>query len=489
MRTRPELATETALGLPLTDVRDLLRAWRYGPSRSVWALGERRRIDPRIVALVLDHAARTGLTGDEEDVTGETRHGLTRAGQALAQASARMPMKREKASARLEMLVAACQRIAGRADFPYRVAELWLYGSLLDPTVAAVGDVNIALRWREAPGFTPEAAYQRACEIARRLAIVPPAGREPAITIPAEVRRYALYDGGRPAIVQERPIGELADLACPCRCLYDADRGGVVTDPVLPHHPDSPGRHPRFVDPDARPTVPQAGDGRPIRASLLNERDASRFRYERYGPWPAGDGRYQRLRRQPSFESLFLDRASGKDGLVDNAVARRLSLRRCDGEVRTAYVCGSFDERRGYPDRAHPPIRASAACLIERRVVRMPDRIQYRLRILRTDRLGPLGRDGADAVLMTWWLHTLACADLYNLRQAAQAKGERRPVTLHWRVDGDTPLDERLRQTLKETPHLGHVNPGRLNAEHLSTKNPEKETDHADDEAVRAVPA
>ena len=453
--TTPEIATEFVLGLPLTRVRDLLRAWRYGPSRSIWALAERSRIDPRLIALVLDHADRVGLTAEETDPAGDTRLGLSRAGYALAHASARPPTKRDRASARLEMLVARCQQINARADLPFRVAELWIYGSLLDPNRKAVGDINIALRWADAPGLSTEAALDRYYTLARALAVAPPGDREPADAIPPIVRRYTLYDGGRPGLIQERPLGELVDLACPCRCLFDASRGGVVHDPVLPHHPRSLGRDPRFRDPGDVPRVPEAGTGKPIRASLLNEREASQFRYERYGPWPAGDPRYQRLRHQPNFESLFLDRAAGKDALVTNAVARRLSLRRCDGQARTAFVCGQFDLRRGYPERRYPPIRASASCLVERRVVRRPDRIQYRLRVLRTDRLGPLGRDSADPYLMAWWLHTLAVADLEGLRRAAQAAGERRPVQLHWRVVGDSPLDQRLKTVLEGTPHLG----------------------------------
>ena len=56
---------------------------------------------------------------------------------------------------------------------------------------------------------------------------------------------------------------------------------------------------------------------------------------------------------------------------------------------------------------------------------------------------------------MAWWLHTLAVADLEGLRRAAQAAGERRPVQLHWRVVGESPLDQRLKTVLDGTPHLG----------------------------------
>lgn len=448
--SRERLLHDQVLGYPLSTVRDLLKLWSYAQSRSIWILAQRTKIDPRIIALLLDHAHLNGLL-----IEGAIRPRLSEEGQALIEASARKPLPRDRASARLEMLIAQCDRINARPEFPYRISEVWLFGDMLDPTIKAVTSLNLAVRWVTSPGLTREEALARAILAASKLHLVPDGYRPPEESLPGRLRDYILYEGGKPAFITESSIGYLADRACPCRCLYADERGGVVHDPILPQHPDSI-EHNRVGYPSKPiPDLPPAGLSQPVSAHLFNERDSGRFRYETYGPWGALDPRYLSLRHQPNFESVFLDRTLKKDGLATNAVTRRLNLRRCDGRIRTAFVCGHLDLKRSYPDRSIPPIRPNASLILERRIVKMKDRIQYRIRILKTDRLGALTRGDSDVLLMVWWIHTLAVADIEGVRHAAKARGDARPLQLHWTVLGSTPLDEKLKTELKATPHLG----------------------------------
>lgn len=439
---------DTFLGAPLPAAKRLLRAWRYGSTRAIWPLAEQARLAPAHALAILDVAERLGLIA-ETDEPDARQPSLSPEGRGLAHASTARARARAPESARLEDIVTRASKLAARTDVPFEIGEIWLSGDLLDPTASRIGTTDLAITYEDRAG-TPAAILDQYYAQAHRLALVAPAGRNPAETLPPLVRSAILYDGGRPGRVRETGIAALIARGIPCRCLYDRTRGGIVHDPLLPYHPDSPEAKQRPVlIPDGIAPPPY----RVFDARLLNPRETVPDRYERFGPWPPDDPIYGVMRAQPATEALVLARADGKDGLSDNALTRRLRLRRCDGRARFVLALGHIDLRKPYPDRAIPPLRPEVGASIERRIVRHRTHTEYRLRVLTLDRLGTSrARTDAQAALLAWWIHIIASADRIGLLESPRT-GREIHTTL--RVRADAPLAESLTALIASTPGLG----------------------------------
>ncbi len=441
------------LDTPVSRLQALLRAWRYGPTRSVWPLAERIRLSPQRTLVLLEGARRAGLIGDTDEPYA-VQPSLTPEGVQAAHHRQPIPKARARASARLEGIIARVVGLEARADLPFQIDQVWLSGEMLDPHAGEIGAITLTIVHHDEGARLD--ALTRYYDLARRFAMTIPAGQNPADSLPPQVRSWLIYDGVRPGQVRERPIQALLARPTPCRCLYDRRRGGVVHDPILAHHPEARVEEDTLAPCDLRAILALPSERyRPFDARLLNAREIVAHRYERFGPWPSRDPRYAAIRSQGIDEAAFLVASEKRITLADNVVSRRLTLRRIDGRARIALALGQRDPRKAYLDRSLPPVRAQIAAVVERRIVRRRTGTEYRLQVARTDRLkGPRDEMGVQADLLTWWLHILASTDREGLRLDPLSP---HPITVTVRVLGDSPFDQALKKALERTPEFGQT--------------------------------
>jgi hypothetical protein len=147
---------DTVANVPLWAIKDMLR--------------QRDSFSGQIVAFELGLPAERGqaifdglvqqgfLEPDDE---GFDFYRSSTKGRSLAQAKFARRLARDKAAALLAQLVARAEAINANADLAHVVAELRLYGSLLNET-AEVGDVDIAFALNDRPGIGSRAAASKA---------------------------------------------------------------------------------------------------------------------------------------------------------------------------------------------------------------------------------------------------------------------------------------------------------------------------------------
>lgn len=145
------------LGVPLLKVRNLLQAWHgAGRRKNVEQFSRKRGIElPQVTTAILVEELRDrGFIGDATGDFGiPIEDGLTTKGKALGSAKATARTPKEKASKVFDGLLDAAERINARSDLQFRVREIWLFGSMVDPDKADVGDIDFCLEFDRPPAF------------------------------------------------------------------------------------------------------------------------------------------------------------------------------------------------------------------------------------------------------------------------------------------------------------------------------------------------
>lgn len=146
------------VGRPAAEVRDFLRELR-DRLHSTAAFAEQFDLTPaEAVELIkaLDDAgfveasepARTYRIGRHEpdNLDGVVLWTTTISGSALAKARIGNPMRRAKAEALLESVIARAREMNASDDYLHWIEELVLYGSLARPGDAPMGDIDLGVR-------------------------------------------------------------------------------------------------------------------------------------------------------------------------------------------------------------------------------------------------------------------------------------------------------------------------------------------------------
>ena len=168
---------------------------------------------------------------------------LTVAGRAVLSATAAPRMKKAKAEKLFEGVLLNARAVNSDPKAILSIRKIWLFGSMVDESKSDVGDIDFVVEWdrREVvrakltswvdeleqyvrvnyPGLLPD-GYDRFHHSAEEIFLA-----------------RMLYGKRRAPVIAPNSLTTLKDLHRPCRLVFDASRGGIVDDPVLPHHPDS----------------------------------------------------------------------------------------------------------------------------------------------------------------------------------------------------------------------------------------------------------
>lgn len=177
---------------------------------------------------------------------------------ARAKVTARTPLA--KARAVLSELLDRIDLLNADPEAVTRVDEVWLFGSLMRHE-NSVGDIDLAIsRSRDARfGDKLHLQDEEAKRLVARFKDAPQFFDWPWERIDWLYKR-AIFGARRPPLLSGAQDGttDLQSLAVPCRLIYDRARGGRVDDPVLPRHPDSPGRANTLSPPEDMPDLTPA---------------------------------------------------------------------------------------------------------------------------------------------------------------------------------------------------------------------------------------
>jgi predicted nucleotidyltransferase len=135
-------------GLPAPIAREVMRLFnREVPER---LLGFCVKDDDREFSEIAQALASEGLLEfDHTDADGEDWWRPTIKGKALAQASFRPPVTRGTAERLLKEVIERAQCFNAAPAHLVEIAELVVFGSYLDPTVDRLGDLDLAVKFRE----------------------------------------------------------------------------------------------------------------------------------------------------------------------------------------------------------------------------------------------------------------------------------------------------------------------------------------------------
>lgn len=418
------------MGVPLIKVRNVLRSWRYGASRDPREIAGRKDVmlDPRTVMVLLEELRDRSLIGIEGEDTAHPHDGLTEAGKALAGASGQRRTPKERAGRLVADLLERSRQINARTDLPFSVQEIWLFGSMIDPSRADVADIDIAIRFGRPEAFETtffERFRDLALEMGGRSAV--DAGGVLGLIRPEMYVVNQLLFGGHKRLFSVGTIEELQDLACPCRMIFDAARGGAVDDPVLPRHPKSAGRAAHIGEQRSLPDL--FALRQPIQPIAADLTDSERYYGDEQiavGPWSADDPRARLLADAPRSISV-LKGAGLPERIKPNVVTKRFRPAGLDQRNRAAVLISE----PVYPDPAQPwqtALMPNIGLVLSRSFVEEVDTVTYRVEVLEAVHKG-VSIDFLSACKAVWWIYLLASTDLERLiRRDMEGESERRPA-------------------------------------------------------------
>jgi len=242
------------------------------------------------------------------------------------------------------------------------VDKVWLFGSVMREE-ETVGDIDLAIETVRNPVFEDEAKFrQRLTEVTNMA--------------PASLNYFNATDWhGLRAVFGERRhpllagahIGarDLILLGVPCRLVWDRSRGGRVNDPILPRHPDSPGRSNTVPAPRKLPNLrPPDVIPAPMNAKWLSS-------YSRYGRETVSH------KALISIDDPDLDLNYSCQVLTDDIREAVERVAMPAGWVPNSYAEGGFDGRKkvllAYSDVFRDPENEWAASVILQRSYRAQD--------------------------------------------------------------------------------------------------------------------
>ncbi len=238
-------ASDRIAGFSPALFRKTLRTFA-GRSNPGQLIGQALFSDTRQGAIVYEECLDRGMIqppGVDESRTRRTHRGVTAAGiSVIGSASSRMP--KAKAEKCLSDLLDRIEAMNASPDTTRLIDEIWVFGSMLRD-VETVGDIDIAVV--SSCGRPDLEGKARIKEITRQFRDRrgPYKSIDSMIGMEEWLEKTAIFGGRMPKIFSGFHGGydDLLALAVPCRLVYDRSRGGRVSDPVLPRHPKSTGRH------------------------------------------------------------------------------------------------------------------------------------------------------------------------------------------------------------------------------------------------------
>ncbi|MDE4914518.1 nucleotidyltransferase domain-containing protein [Methylobacterium sp. 092160098-2] len=396
------------LGVPLLKVRNLLQAWHQsGRFRNIGQISRKRGIElPRATTAVLVEELRDrGFIGDVAgDFVIPVVDGLTAKGRALGSAKATARTQKEKALRVFDGLLEAAERINARGDLPFRVREIWLFGSMVDPDRADVGDIDFCLEFDRPPAFDD---WDEAMERYRALA------RELDAPYSADaytwVKERMLYGARRHQLLAPNDVDHLVRMGNPCRLAFDDRRGGRVDDAVLARHPGSSGRDPSMPEPSRMPDMAApSGSFGPVHIELLIPMDLDTKGFADSFPswtnsWPAVRANHRYFGRPPEIVS---DPASEDVKFLPEDI----DPSRCDGRAAFAMVVLPPNSLRDDDGSAAP----RCALVVGRSIDVGQDGFVYRLNI---EQFSDGGREPTEDMLIMarWVLNACMQADIERI--------------------------------------------------------------------------
>ncbi|MHC2020400.1 hypothetical protein [Methylobacterium sp. CM6247] len=434
------------LGIPLIKIRNLLRGWRHGDRRDLWRLAVRKDIDldPRTVMVLLEELRDRGLLGLEEQEHGPPKDGLTEAGLALSGAIARRRTPKPHAQAILDRFLDACATVNETKNLPFDVRQVWLFGSMIDAAKADVGDIDLVVEQGRPEAFaTWDRAQARFKELGKEMGAPRQSGLMSIIGDQRFVERKLLHGDQRHALLSMNSSDELRDMACPCQLIFDASRGGRVSDPVLPRHPDSIGRSNRIAEKRRMPDLSDRRQPlRPISASLMTRRYIGYQTLKAVGPWPEDSWAYRGVDKFASAMGIIAD------GIVPpryerNALTKRMQFSECDGRERVGLLL--IETRQIDPGTLHAGYAYSplAAIVLKRTLHENGSALTYSLDVVEADHLGK-GVEYAWSLAFEWWIHFMATADLERIIRREQETGSEFELTASISFSADRSIAEML---------------------------------------------
>ena len=406
---------QTFLGLPLTAVRDVLLAWNRPDNRNAWTVAARTGLPPWTSAVIIEEAKLRGLIHPTRILDGERSRGnLTEAGLLLATARAMKRTQRAKALRVFENFLDGCEAINRRDDLPFEVEQVWVFGSILDEDKRDVGDIDFVPVIRNAklrPGTDTHGDWY--WDLAREL------GVERQVTLSnlyELVESRILYGGRRHFLFAPTHLHDLHSLACRCRLVFDAARGGRVDDAVLPMHPDARKRDDTIGSPKSMPGLePTDNPIVPVAASLivpeLSPDHATRKAYFLGGEH---QGKVSLFAWYDPFRTGVLTDGVEPRDAAGVGFLKELDLRGCDDRGRVGLFVPGEERSPG------------CGVILERRIHRAGDVVRYVFEIQQ------YAQDGADTInecseSLTFALHAVLQADIERIfRLDAEAGVETR---------------------------------------------------------------
>ena len=414
------------LGVPLVKVRNLLQAWHQsGRPRNIEQISRKRGIElPQATTAVLVEELRDrGFIGDVAgDFVIPVVDGLTAKGRALGSAKATARTQKEKARQVFDGLLDAAELINARNDLPFRVREIWLFGSMVDPDKADVGDIDFCLEIDRPPAFDDwDEAMKRYRALAREL--------DAPYSADAYkwVKERMLYGARRHQLLAPNNVDRLIRMGSPCRLAFDERRGGRVDDAVLARHPRSSGRDPSMPEPSRMPDMAApSGSFGPVHIGLLIPTDLDKRGFADSFPswtnsWPAVRANHRYYGRPPEVVS---DPASEAVEFLPEDI----DPSRCDGRAAFAMVVLPPDPVRNYDGSASP----RCALVVGRTIDAGEDGFVYRLNI---EQFSDGGRDPTEDMLLMarWVLNACMHADIERIALRSREAG----VSFDLRVELD----------------------------------------------------
>jgi predicted nucleotidyltransferase len=406
------------LGVPLLKVRNLLQAWHQsGRLTNIEQISRKRGIElPQATTAVLVEELRDrGFIGDVAgDFVIPVVDGLTAKGRALGSAKATARTQKEKARQVFDGLLDAAERINARNDLPFRVREIWLFGSMVDPDKADVGDIDFCLEIDRPPAFDDwDEAMKRYRALARELDAPYSAD---AYTW---VKERMLYGARRHQLLAPNDVDRLVRMGNPCRLAFDDRRGGRVDDAVLARHPKSSGRDPSMPEPSRMPDMAApSGHFGPVHIGLLIPTDLDKRGFaDSFPTWttsrPAVRSRDRYYGRPPEIVS---DPASETVEFMPEDI----DSSKCDGRSSFAMVVMPPDPVRN-DDGSFDP---GCTLVIGRSIDAGQDGFVYRLNI---EQFSDGGREPTEDMLIMarWVLNACMQADIERIALRSREAGVR----------------------------------------------------------------
>ncbi|MBY3158363.1 hypothetical protein HFO56_39375 [Rhizobium laguerreae] len=234
---------DTFLGYPATTLKSLLTSWSRGKHDAIWLASVRSlNLSVGACAAFLDECHQRGFfeirQPAERPAEGSGTDDwlvLSVRGLAIMTASTRKRVPKARAERLLSSIITNATALSSDPRAPVFVRKIWVFGSYIDESKGDLGLLDVAFdyHWRMSPEFYGN--------VHSYLDETYP-GTVPNLPEPPVHEHWlekAIFGGRRSPSVSTNRIAELLTLYCPCRLVFDSERGGEITPEDYTHHPDT----------------------------------------------------------------------------------------------------------------------------------------------------------------------------------------------------------------------------------------------------------